>query len=105
MRTNTLSETVSRYYLRFAVEDRPGVMGRIAGALGDEGVSIEQIVQQGPTKGSGAPAGGPAAREPAVDVVLITHDAPEGLVRSALDAIAREQFLREPVHLFRIEEP
>ncbi|WP_437806231.1 homoserine dehydrogenase [Sorangium sp. So ce1078] len=99
-----LGETVSRYYLRFAVEDRPGVMGRIAGALGDAGVSIEQIVQQGPTKG-GAPAGGPAAREPAVDVVLITHDAPEGLVRRALDEIAREHFLREPVHLFRIEEP
>ncbi len=102
-----LRETVSRYYLRFAVEDRPGVMGRLAGALGDAGVSIEQIVQQGPTKGSSGapPVGGPAAREPAVDVVLITHDAPEGLVRSALDAVAREHFLREPVHLFRIEEP
>ncbi|WP_437643605.1 homoserine dehydrogenase [Sorangium sp. So ce362] len=102
-----LSETVSRYYLRFAVEDRPGVMGRLAGALGDAGVSIEQIVQQGPTKGSSgaASAGGPAAREPAVDVVLITHDAPEGLVRGAIDAVAREHFLREPVHLFRIEEP
>lgn len=102
-----VAETVSRYYLRFAVEDRPGVMGRLAGALGDAGVSIEQIVQQGPTNSSSgaAPAGGVAARQPAVDVVLITHDAPEGLVRSALDAIAREQFLREPVHLFRIEEP
>ncbi|WP_437766546.1 homoserine dehydrogenase [Sorangium sp. So ce281] len=100
-----LGEIVSRYYLRFAVEDRPGVMGRLAGALGDAGVSIEQIVQQGPTSSGAPPAGGAPARQPAVDVVLITHDAREGLVRSALDAIAREQFLREPVHLFRIEEP
>ncbi|WP_437669288.1 homoserine dehydrogenase [Sorangium sp. So ce131] len=91
-----LAEIVSRYYLRFAVEDRPGVMGRLAGALGDAGVSIEQIVQQGPTLAG-------AAGDAAVDVVLITHDAREGLVRSALDAIAREQFLREPVRLFRIE--
>ncbi|MGK3992892.1 homoserine dehydrogenase [Sorangium sp. So ce1024] len=106
-RVRPLSETVSRYYLRFAVEDRPGVMGRLAGALGDAGVSIEQIVQQGPSKASqaAASAGGAGAREPGVDVVLITHDAQEGLVRSALDAIAREEFLREPPHLFRIEEP
>lgn len=104
-RVRPLGEIVSRYYLRFVVEDRPGVMGRLAGTLGDAGVSIEQIVQQGPSRASAGapPAGAAAGGEPTVDVVLITHDAREGLVRDALDAIAREPFLREPTRLFRIE--
>ena len=42
-----MDDVVSRYYLRFPVADRPGVMARLAGALGDAGVSIEQIVQEG----------------------------------------------------------
>lgn len=96
-----LSDIVSRYYLRFSVEDRPGVMGRLAGVLGDAGVSIEQIVQQGPSRVS--PGSATSTDVPPVDVVLITHDAREGLVRKALDVIAREHFLREPVRLFRIE--
>ncbi len=87
-----LAEVTSRYYLRFGVDDRPGVMGRLAGALGDAGVSIEQIVQHG------RPAGGAP-----VDVVMITHAAREGSVREALAAIARQGSLRCPARLFRIE--
>ncbi|MFT3776233.1 MAG: homoserine dehydrogenase [Minicystis sp.] len=91
-----MGEVVSRYYLRFPVADRPGVMARLAGALGDAGVSIEQIVQEGgaePT-GDGKP----------VDVVMITHRAREGAIRAAFEAIARESFVMAPARLLRIEE-
>ena len=89
-----MADVRARYYLRFGVADRPGVMGRLAGALGDAGVSIEQIVQQGlPTE-----EGGP------VEVVMITHLAREGAVREALGAVEREAFLARPVKLFRIED-
>lgn len=94
-----MSEVTSRYYLRFRVEDRPGVMSRLAGALGDAGVSIEQIVQEGKDE-EGTTAslvGGP------VDVVLITHRAREGSIRSALAAIAKEPFAAAPARLVRIE--
>jgi homoserine dehydrogenase len=90
-----MADVMSRYYLRFRVEDRPGVMSRLAGALGAAGVSIEQIVQeaQEEPEGGGHP----------VDVVLITHRAREGAIRSALDAIAREPFTVAPARLVRIE--
>jgi homoserine dehydrogenase len=89
-----MAEVVSRYYLRFPVADRPGVMARLAGALGDAGVSIEQIVQEGQAVQAGAP----------VDVVMITHRAREGAIRAAFEAIAREPFVVSPARLLRIED-
>jgi homoserine dehydrogenase len=89
-----MSEVTSRYYLRFSVADRPGVMGGLAGALGAAGVSIEQIVQEGRAEEGGAP----------VDVVMITHRAREGAIREALAAIARAEFLAAPARLLRIED-
>lgn len=89
-----MAEVISRYYLRLTVLDRPRVMARLAGALGEAGVSIEQIVQQGqPGEGEGP-----------VDVVLITHRAQEGMVQNALEQIAGESFLVERPRLFRIED-
>lgn len=89
-----LADVESRYYLRFHVADRPGVMAKLAGALGDAGASIEQIVQEGQSTEEGG----------SVDVVMITHKAREGAVTRALDAIAREDFNRRPPRLFRIED-
>ncbi|EYF03381.1 homoserine dehydrogenase [Chondromyces apiculatus] len=88
-----LAEVESRYYLRFTVADRPGVMGRLAGALGDAGVSIEHIVQEGEPQPGGA----------SVDVVMVTHRAREGNVRAALAAIDSAAILDRPARLLRIE--
>lgn len=88
-----MAEIEPRYYLRFPVVDRPGVMGRLAGALGSAGVSIEQIVQEGEPQEGGAP----------VDVVMVTHRAREGDVRAALAEIERASVLLSPARLLRIE--
>jgi len=89
-----MSEVNARYYVRFAVADRPGVMARLAGALGDAGVSIEQIVQQGLPAEHGGP----------VDVVMITHRAREGSIDRALAAIGRESFQLRAARMLRIED-
>jgi homoserine dehydrogenase len=114
-----MSEVTSRYYLRFPVADRPGVMARLAGALGDAGVSIEQIVQEGEAErhdGGPRPPSPPdlsapsaALREPRgegkpVEVVMITHRAREGAIRAAFEAIAGESFVVAPARLLRIVE-
>lgn len=83
-----------RYYIRFTVRDEPGVMARLAGSLGDQGVSIEQMVQDGPR---------PAAGESAT-VVMLTHVAQEGQVQAALKALGPESFMAEPPRLIRIED-
>ncbi len=79
-----------RFYARFSVEDRPGVMGKLAGALGDAGVSIEQIVQ--------------LPREDGADVIMITHEALYGHVRAALGVIEAQGILARPAQILRIEE-
>ncbi len=89
-----MADVEARYYARFTVADQPGVMAKIAGALGDAGASIEQLVQQGLPDEDGGP----------VEVVMITHRAREGAIRKALGAIAAQPFLLKPVRVIRIEE-
>jgi homoserine dehydrogenase len=94
-RTVTPIEDVRcRYYLRFQVHDRPGVLARLAGALGDAGVSIEQMVQEGGAGSSGV----------AVDIVILTHEAVERDVRLALADISRSAVAASDPRLIRIQE-
>ncbi len=64
-----LADIRSRYYLRFGVHDKPGVLGQLMTILGAHGVSIAQVIQQ---------AGDP------VQVIVLTHEAREGDMRAAL---------------------
>lgn len=89
-----LADVESRFYLRFDVEDRPGVLGKIASGLGEAGVSIEQMVQEGRA----------VEVNDAVPVLIITHACREGAVRAALDSIGREGFMRGRPRLLRIED-
>jgi homoserine dehydrogenase len=84
----------TRYYLRFQVHDRPGVLARLAGALGEASVSIEQMVQEGGAGSSGVP----------VDIVMLTHEALERDVRRALQGIERSGVAAAPPRLIRIQE-
>lgn len=86
------NDASQRFYLRFSVADRPGVMGRLAGALGDAGVSIEQIVQTTGGKTGGA------------EVIMITHHALVGDLRRALARIDGDQVLARPAMVLRIED-
>jgi homoserine dehydrogenase len=70
----------SPFYLRFAVDDEPGVLAQVASALGDRGVSVAQVVQH------------PADGE--VHIVILTHSALEGAVREAAAAVSRLDFSR-----------
>jgi homoserine dehydrogenase len=67
-------ELPAPFYVRIAVDDRPGVLAHVAERFAEEGISIAQLSQQ-VQNGSAA-----------LDVV--THTAPSGRVAAALDAIA-----------------
>lgn len=79
------------YYVRLMVVDRPGVIAEIAGALRDEKVSMEQMIQRGRKPGE------------AVPVVLTTHDTVENSMRRALGRIARLKTVREKPRMIRVE--
>ena len=89
-----IEDVRTRYYLRCQVHDRPGVLARLAGALGDAGVSIEQMVQEGGAGSSGVP----------VEIVMLTHDAYERDVRRAIEVIARGEMAASAPRVLRIQE-
>ncbi len=86
-----IAEVVSQYYLRFAATDQPGVLGQIAGILGRYEISIASMIQ--PERQVGG----------AVPIVLMTHEAREANVRSALDEIDQLEIIREQSRFIRIE--
>jgi homoserine dehydrogenase len=88
-----LGELFGRCYLRFAALDRPGVLARITGVLGEHEISIESVLQKG--RGHAGEA---------VPVVMMTHPAREGAVRRALDVIDTTPEVTAPTRLIRIEE-
>ena len=49
-----ISEIESEYFLRFSVQDEPGVLSKISGILGKHSISIESMIQRGRGKGSEA---------------------------------------------------
>lgn len=89
-----MEELETRYYLRFDVTDDPGVLGHIASALGAQGVSVEQMVQDGRA----------VTRDAAVPILIISHRCREGAVRAAVQAVAKAPFLKRPPRYMRIEE-
>ena len=66
-------ELPSPYYLRLEVDDRAGVLARVAQELANEDVSVARLVQQ--------PEDGGAVLH------VVTHEAPAGRVEAALAAI------------------
>jgi homoserine dehydrogenase len=66
-------DLASPWYLRLEVEDRAGVLARLAQELAVEGVSVARLVQQ--------PSDGHAVLH------VVTHEAPAGRVEAALAAI------------------
>jgi Guanosine polyphosphate pyrophosphohydrolases/synthetases len=88
-----MGELFGRAYLRFTALDRPGVLGHLAGALGEHGIGIESVIQKG-RGGSGD----------SVPVLVLTHPAPEAALRAALDRIDALPDVTAPTRLIRIEE-
>lgn len=86
-------ELTGRYYLRFTVEDRPGVLAEIAGELGKHGISIASVIQQEPT-GSGVSR--------VVPLVIMTYQAREGAARKAVESISKLSSVKAPCVRMRV---
>ena len=88
------ADVCGRFYLRFNVEDRPGVMAEIAGILGRHGISIASLIQHETAEESGD----------IVPLVIMTHTTPEGAVHEAVEAITRLPTVRPGSVRLRVRE-
>lgn len=68
----------ARYYLRFTVEDHPGVMAKITGILGSHEISIASVIQHEPGKNGDSGT---------VPLVIMSHTATEGASQAAIQEI------------------
>ena len=70
----SMDSVESSWFMRLSVKDEPGVLATIAGLLGDQNVSIESVIQEG--RGDNA------------ELVLVSHEAAEKNLRTAINEIA-----------------
>jgi homoserine dehydrogenase len=88
-----IGETVTSYYFRMRVADKPGVLADITRILADGAISIDTMFQREPAEG-----------ERQTDIILLTHDALERDVDAAVARIEKLPTVLAPVIRLRQEE-
>jgi len=87
-----IDDLVTHYYFRFAALDRPGVLSKISGILGQHDISLQSVQQKGrKTNGS-------------VPLVMLSHRAKEVDVKRALAEIRELNVVSDEPVLIRIED-
>jgi homoserine dehydrogenase len=89
-RLEIVRDIPSAFYLHLEVADRPGVLAQIADVLGRNEVSVRSVVQRGL---------GNDAR-----LVMVMHEGPESRFFTALEEIAKLEFLRATPRAIRVIE-
>ncbi len=88
-----MSEIESEYFLRFNVLDKPGVLSKISGILGNHSISIESMIQRGREE-----------QGKAVSLVMMCHRSREGDVQNALKEIEQLDVVCGKSNLIRVEK-
>ncbi len=91
VRIKKIDDVVSMYYFRFSALDKPGVLSKISGILGNYDISIASVIQKGRRIGE------------AVPLVVLTHAAKEKDVRQALKEIDQVPVVMDKTTFIRVE--
>ncbi len=90
----TTPTSPGRFYLRFNVEDRPGVLAEITGVLGRHGISIASVIQHEAAVEASAGV---------VPLVIMTHHSTEGATRRRVAEIDRLACVRPTSVRMRVQ--
>ena len=86
-----MERITSGYYLRVMAMDKPGVLSRVSGILGEHNISIASMIQKGRDEAA------------AVPIVMLTHQAVEGDMRRALQKINALDVIAQETMCIRVE--
>lgn len=92
VKIKSINDITSMYYFRFSALDRPGVLSKISGILGNYNISIASVIQKGRRIGG------------AVPLVVLTHEAKEKDVRMAIEEIDRLPVVMDKTVFIRVED-
>ncbi|HIE35209.1 MAG TPA: homoserine dehydrogenase [Campylobacterales bacterium] len=81
----------SKYYIRVSVEDKPGVLAKIAKLFGENRISIESMLQK------------PEQKDMA-NLLFSTHKSYEKDIQNALSELSKLDFINKKPFMIRIEE-
>ena len=87
-----IAECQSAYYLRIQVQDRPGVLAKVATILSERGINIESIMQKEAEEQDGL-----------VPLILLTHRVTEQSMNDAINALEALADVSGPVMRIRVE--
>ena len=87
-----MGEVRTAWYLRLEAEDRPGVMSQVSSILGDQGISIEALIQKAPESG-----------QTRVPVVVLTNVASQANLERAVVALEALEAVAGSVTRIRVE--
>jgi homoserine dehydrogenase len=87
-----IEDSISRYYVRLSVVDKPGVIAKVSAILGQAGISIASLIQPEGHEGETVP------------LVLMMHSAPYSAMSQALKNIAKLPTVKAPPMLLRVED-
>jgi homoserine dehydrogenase len=90
-KSKPVAETVSHYYVRLNVDDKPGVLARVAALFGDRGIGIASLIQ--PDE--------PDAH--VTSLVMMLDSAPLRAVQDAMQAVGELDCVREVPAWMRVE--
>jgi homoserine dehydrogenase len=85
-------ELETSYYLRMTAEDKPGVMAKLSGALGNHNVSISSMIQK-------SQHGSPHA-----EVIIVTHTSKEKDIQAAISDISALSLTTTSPFVLRVED-
>ncbi len=91
IRIKKMDDVISMYYFRFSALDRPGVLSKISGILGNYDISIASVIQKG------------RKAEKSVPLVVLTHKAKEKDVRQAIKEIDQLPVVMNKTVFIRVE--
>jgi len=91
LKIKRMDDVISMYYFRFSALDKPGVLSKISGILGNYNISIASVIQKGRSVGE------------AVPLVVRTHKAKERDVRKAISEIDRLPVVMDKTVFIRVE--
>lgn len=91
LKVRRMDDVESMYYFRFSAIDKPGVLSKISGILGENNISIASVIQKGRRIGG------------AVPLVVLTHIARERDVLKAIRDIDALPVVTEPTRFIRVE--